>query len=153
MLPVTLLLVAATLGCGEKPRPVFGPGKGPESIVEEPEPVAEPESFQKPSPVPEPKLVVGEAKQSPPGPKLGRDAAIAAIRGLGGSFDCSEGSPERPIVKVALTSTQVTDAGLEHLKGLTSLKLLVLPDARVTDAGVTELKKALPNCHIHRPPT
>jgi formylglycine-generating enzyme required for sulfatase activity/dsDNA-binding SOS-regulon protein len=49
-----------------------------------------------------------------------------------------------------LNETQVTDAGLVHLAGLTKLKGLVLNDTQVTDAGVAELKKALPRCHIQR---
>ena len=43
---------------------------------------------------------------------------------------------------------QVTDAGLEHLKGLIQLKRLNLMGTKVTDAGVSELKKALPNVEI-----
>jgi len=35
-----------------------------------------------------------------------------------------------------------------HLKGLTILQELSLYDTKVTDAGVAELKKALPNCKI-----
>ena len=34
------------------------------------------------------------------------------------------------------------------LKGLTNLELFVLRETKVTDAGVAELKKALPNCEI-----
>ncbi len=47
-----------------------------------------------------------------------------------------------------LTNTQVTNAGWEHLKGLTNLHLLMLCFTRVTDAGVNELKKALPKCQV-----
>ncbi len=46
--------------------------------------------------------------------------------------------------------TQVTDAGLVHLKGLTSLETLWLIGTQVTDAGVQDLQKALPNCQIFR---
>ena len=46
-----------------------------------------------------------------------------------------------------LLETKVTDTGLVHLKGLNKLVSLLLP-AQVTDAAVTELKKALPNCKI-----
>ena len=47
--------------------------------LQQPEPVAEPEAVAEPRPVAE------EAKQSPPGPEVGRDAAIAEIEKLGGT--------------------------------------------------------------------
>jgi len=48
-----------------------------------------------------------------------------------------------------LSDTQITDAGLAHLKGLTSLRSLDLGhDTRVSNAGVTELKQALPSVAI-----
>ena len=43
---------------------------------------------------------------------------------------------------------QVTDAGLLHLAGMRSLEALYLNNTQVTDAGVAELQKALPNCKI-----
>jgi len=46
--------------------------------------------------------------------------------------------------------TQVTDAWLVHLAGLTNLKGLDLRFTQVTDAGLAELEKALPNCDISR---
>ncbi len=49
-----------------------------------------------------------------------------------------------------LAGTQVADAGLVHLKGLTKLKRLSLQGSQVTRAGVAELKKALPKCSIRR---
>jgi hypothetical protein len=49
-----------------------------------------------------------------------------------------------------LDNTAVTDAGLEHLKGLTQLKSLHLGGTKVTDAGVNELRKALPHVEISR---
>jgi hypothetical protein len=42
----------------------------------------------------------------------------------------------------------VTDAGLEHLKSLASLKELELWDTQVTKEGLAKLKAALPNCKI-----
>lgn len=42
----------------------------------------------------------------------------------------------------------ISDADLERLKGLTRLKSLNLRGTEVTDAGVAELQKALPNCRI-----
>ena len=49
-----------------------------------------------------------------------------------------------------LIHTQVTDAGLVHLKGLTSLQRLLIRDTQITDVGVAELKKVLPKCEIVR---
>jgi hypothetical protein len=42
----------------------------------------------------------------------------------------------------------VTDAGLEKLKGLTGLRPLNLCNTQVTVQGIEELRKALPNCRI-----
>ena len=50
----------------------------------------------------------------------------------------------------SLWAAPVTDAGLVHLQGMTNLKILDLRDTKVTDAGVAELKQALPNCEIKR---
>ena len=47
-----------------------------------------------------------------------------------------------------LATGQITDAGLVHLAGLTALKTLTLYDTQVTDVGVAELQQALPNCSI-----
>ena len=43
---------------------------------------------------------------------------------------------------------QITDAGLAHIKGLTQLQVLNLGGTKITDAGVADLQKALPNCKI-----
>jgi hypothetical protein len=48
--------------------------------------------------------------------------------------------------------TQVTDAGLEHLKGLTKLEGLSLEETDVTNEGVKKFQKLLQNCHIRRLP-
>jgi hypothetical protein len=49
-----------------------------------------------------------------------------------------------------LGSTSITDAGLAHLKSLTKLTELDLSSTKVTDVGVAELKKALPKVAIKR---
>jgi len=49
-----------------------------------------------------------------------------------------------------LHNTQVTDAGLEYLKGLAVLQFLYLSKTRVTTAGVKDLQAALPKCEIIR---
>ncbi len=50
--------------------------------------------------------------------------------------------------ELALDKTQVTDAGLANLRGLTRLESL--RETAVTDAGVNDLQKCLPNCKINR---
>ena len=47
-----------------------------------------------------------------------------------------------------LSNTGVTDAGLEHLKGLKSLRSLDLRHTKVSDEGVSRLQEALPDCKI-----
>lgn len=42
----------------------------------------------------------------------------------------------------------ISDAGLEHLKRLTNLEHLSLQGTKVTEAGIHELKEALPDCDI-----
>ena len=42
----------------------------------------------------------------------------------------------------------MTDAGSKELSGLNDLAELDLSGTQVTDAGVKELQRALPNCRI-----
>ena len=49
-----------------------------------------------------------------------------------------------------LGDTQVSDAGLAGLGGLTELRVLSLCNTQITDAGIAEVQKALPNCEIIR---
>jgi hypothetical protein len=45
----------------------------------------------------------------------------------------------------------ITDAGLEHLKQLSDLRLLQLRRTQVTKRGIDELQGALPQCNIKCP--
>ena len=47
-----------------------------------------------------------------------------------------------------LSETQVSDAGLSHLKKLSQLQELDLKKTKVTDAGVKDLQKDLPKTKI-----
>jgi hypothetical protein len=89
--------------------------------------------------------------------------AVATIEALGGSVDYVESDQEEPdetasdafpkpflrrwlprdyfdeVRVVQLTGTQVTDADLAHLHGLTGLQALTLSSTRVTDIGLAHL--------------
>ncbi len=74
----------------------------------------------------------------------------ALVETLGASVSQNE---QGEVVGVDLIGTQITDAGLAHLTGLTALESLSLDGTQITDAGVRELEQALPNCYISfRPP-
>ena len=47
-----------------------------------------------------------------------------------------------------LRGTQISNAGLVHLKGLSGLYALNLRDTQTTGAGLADLKNALPHCYV-----
>src|SRR5438445_747985 len=51
----------------------------------------------------------------------------------------------RYAVVIECDSPQVTDAELVYFEGLTELRMLLLPGTKVTDAGVNEVRRVLPN--------
>jgi len=65
---------------------------------------------------------------------------ISAIKKLGGVVEIDEQRPGKPVVKVDLHETKVTDADLEILESLTELRTLDLRLTKITDAGVSRLK-------------
>ena len=52
------------------------------------------------------------------------------------------------VVEVVFNFNDITDTGLLHLKGLTKLQRLKLGGTKITDAGIADLKKSLPNCRF-----
>ena len=52
------------------------------------------------------------------------------------------------LTKLHLLNTEVTDAGLEHLKGLSKLRDLSVGDTKVTPGGGKKLQEALPQCRV-----
>ncbi|MBS0264392.1 MAG: hypothetical protein JSS02_20825 [Planctomycetes bacterium] len=48
--------------------------------------------------------------------------------------------------------TRITDAGLQHLRGLTSLRSLTLEHTHVTEGGIADLQQALPKLLISQDP-
>lgn len=69
--------------------------------------------------------------------------AVAESKKLGGKVNEDEKRPGRPVYSVKLRGTHVTDAELEHIKGLPQLQSLDLWGTQVTDAGLEEQLKGL----------
>jgi len=64
----------------------------------------------------------------------------AALGKLGGKVEVDEKAPGKPILAVRLTfSNKLTDADLEMLKPLASLRVLDLGATKITDAGLAHL--------------
>jgi len=75
----------------------------------------------------------------------GASSPETLVEALGGRL---ERDKEGGIREVSLSGTDATDKDLAQLTGLAALKTLGLWGTQVTDAGVAELRKALPNCVI-----
>ena len=77
-------------------------------------------------------------EESPPAPKPeSRSDVTGEIKKLGGRVRVDKNGS---VVEVGFFGTKVSDAGLEHLKGLTNLRFLFLDETKVTDAGLEHLK-------------
>ena len=81
-----------------------------------------------------------EAEQPKEFAKTLKAGPIAAIEKLGGRVTVDEDNPGKPVIKVDFMDTEITDAGLENLRGLTQLQSLDLAGTKVTDAGLAHLK-------------
>jgi Leucine Rich repeat len=57
---------------------------------------------------------------------------------------------ERPLGRLVLARTRVTDDGLNELAGQTQLKELNVRDTQVTAAGIAKLQRHLPGLTIHK---
>ena len=77
-------------------------------------------------------LLVGTAAYSAE-PDNGQEAAIAAIKKLGGRVTLDR---NKVVVDVRFRGDKVNDASLEHLKGLPKLQTLILTETKVTGAGL-----------------
>ena len=62
----------------------------------------------------------------------------------------SPGKSELSVGSTQLSDTQVSEAGLEHLKGLWNLRTLNLSDTQITDAGREHFKEltSLPELNL-----
>src|ERR1700680_1771113 len=72
--------------------------------------------------------------------KAAQERAVAEIKKLGGKVEVDTHGPDRAVVAVNLKHTEVMDASLKHLQGLTKIETLDLKDTRVTDDGMVYLK-------------
>src|SRR5713226_2717871 len=66
--------------------------------------------------------------------------AIAEIRRLGGEVAVDETRDGKPVVRVSLRGTRISDEDLVHLKGLRQLRSLDLGNTLVSSAGLEQLK-------------
>jgi hypothetical protein len=81
---------------------------------------------------PEPATTVPETLPIPE-----QAAAVAEIEKFEGEVTLNASGE---VIEVRLSNTKITDARLEHLKGLTSLNQLVLNGTQITNAGLEHLK-------------
>ncbi len=87
-----------------------------------------------------------DQKQADPEEKV-----VNAILKLGGTVERDEKLPGRPVVEVHLEGPKVTDSDLKNLKELKGLQELWLSYTQITDAGLKDLKQALPKATIDGP--
>ena len=74
-------------------------------------------------------------------PDDGQEAAIAAIRRLGGSIQVDEQGPTKAVIAVDLEDTDAKDSDIELLKTLSRLRSLNLKRTDVTNAGLEHVKE------------
>jgi len=67
--------------------------------------------------------------------------AIATIENLGGNIEPTNPSPGRPVFRVSLSNTQISDAQLKYLDAFPGLTMLSLSNTEITDDGIQYLKK------------
>ena len=85
-------------------------------------------------------------------PKTDEAKAIAEIEKLGGTIILYKERPGTPAL-VMLEGCEVTDAWLEHLKGLPNVQVLNLMATKVTDTGLVRLKGLTQLQALHLPTT
>ena len=78
-----------------------------------------------------------QAKADKPPAQAAVADPVTALKKLGAEIERNE---QGEVVNVFLFDTKITDAGLPHLKGLTSLQTLNLDLTEITDAGLVHLK-------------
>jgi hypothetical protein len=71
----------------------------------------------------------------------GRARALAIVRRRGGRCEIDKDSPGKPVVRVILFKTRVTDDEVRQLKWLSRLRYLDLAGTDVTDACLDDLRE------------
>src|SRR5262245_1051026 len=69
-----------------------------------------------------------------------REHALAAVKKLGGKLQIDGKGPSRLVIGISLDSTQVTDDDLASLKTFPELRVLSLNQTPVSDAGLEHIK-------------
>lgn len=86
-------------------------------------------------------------------PAISQEQVVAKIKKCGDTVKRDGNAPDGAVVEVIFdrkSSQGVTEAGLEHLEGLSQLRSLSVYGSRVTSDGVKKHQEALPNCEIVR---
>jgi hypothetical protein len=99
------------------------------------------------------------APKAPPGPEwlrklFGQDFFATVVVANFGSSSVTDAGLEHlkgmtQLQGLDIHDTQVSDVGLEHVKRLTQLQELSIYNTKVTDEGVKRLQQALPKCKIY----
>ena len=75
---------------------------------------------------------------------------IAGLSGISSATFVVKEWNQAIVIELGKPKRTVTDAGLQHLTGLKNLRRLGVSATKVTDKGVEELQRALPQCTIDR---
>lgn len=86
-------------------------------------------------------LILGFVAAGSPATPREQDDAGAAIKKLGGTVEIDDQKPGKPVIKVDLHETKITDTDLGLLKSLPELRHLDLRLTKIGDAGVVQLKE------------
>jgi hypothetical protein len=76
-------------------------------------------------------------------PQTEQDRAVAAIKKVGGRVQFDENGSGKHVLGVSFKDRKVTDAALQHIKQLATLRSLDLNATDVSDAGLEHLKGLL----------
>ena len=91
-------------------------------------------------PVPLAGPVKGDLDETPLDQEVLTRPGVAEFRKLGGRIVADSTRPGKPIVEVHAPVTPLTDAGLAHLKEWTAVRVLDLSGTNISDAGLENLR-------------